>query len=553
VAHVVLACSDLGLSIGPLHPVEIQHVNLEKPQYLPTPSLPAYGTPSDSSQQGADHLTLSFDISVDLKCNSGSDGLVTVSLPPPIPSTPSASPSPQAPGPENGGSEGENGNEDNTTASAPAEQTQAPADPIDPSATSSCPPDSAPSNVQDPSDAPAPPQSTEPEGPIDPAVTSAPSPTSPDEGDPESPASTSSCSTASENTGGPDAEDPSQSDPSPSPTNETSDLPNDGGEPEVPVTSNAEALTASAPPTPAPPSSTCSTTDDTEMSSDPIPGSQLPQTAEPTTAAQPSPLPCPSSPPAPTSLTEQEPLSTIHRVPPPLPSPPPYQTADESNVSPPEYAPSGLGERSSGEGSAFETSLPESNTEQVPQENHSPEVDAPSYGQGSLTPPALTPTPASQTDALAVETADGKPTSKTAEPSVVTLWPTANRTSCTTGSVGRGGLSTTTCEPDGKRTVATASNQNGHVPVTQSGIGNRFMAGSMVDSGHHDVISGSLATQARFAASTSKPDTSSIQPNDTATGPSLPRVALTNSDSKLTPYLCTMMLLVILISGTLMS
>lgn len=116
-AHVVLACSNLGTSIGPLHPVEVKHVDLEKPQYLPTPSIPpAYGTPGDASQPDTDHLTLSFDISLDLKCNSGPDGLVTVTLPPPAPSTPATSPTPPPPvsspdpGEGEGEGEGENGN-----------------------------------------------------------------------------------------------------------------------------------------------------------------------------------------------------------------------------------------------------------------------------------------------------------------------------------------------------------------------------------------------------------------------------------------------------------
>ncbi|KAM0255628.1 hypothetical protein ACHAQJ_005553 [Trichoderma viride] len=600
VAHVVMACSDLGLNIGPLHPVEIQHVNLEKPQYLPTPSLPAaYGTPSDPSQQGADHVTLAFDISIDLKCNSGSDGLVTVSLPPPIPSTPPVSPSPPAPapGPENGSGEGqgegENGNGHKTASSTPAEQTQATADPAGPSTTSSCPPDSEPSSVQDPSSEHAPPQSTEHAPPQstelgderDPAVTSAPSPTSPDGSGPDSPASESPCSTASEDTGGQDPEDSSQSGPSPSPTNDASDLLNDDGKPDVSATSNVEGLPAPAPPTPAPASSTCSTSDGTETSVNPIPGSQLPHTTELTTAAQPSSRPCTSSSPTPTSLIEQEPPSTIHPTPLPLPSPPLYQTADESRVRPPEYAPSGLGEQSPSESSAFETSLPESNTEPLPQENHSSEVEVPSYGQGGLTVPA--PAPTSQTDALAGETVNGKPTGKTTEPSVVTLWPTANRTLCTTGPAGRGGPSTTTCEPDGKRTVATAHpprsmlsgsmkdvsaiggaqqneplgsvmvriirpGENSAETMVTTLWGNAPSA-TPIDAGHHNVVSSGSATQTGFSTLTPRPDTSSIQSNDTATGSSLPMVALANSDSKLTPYLCTMVLLVILISGTLMS
>ncbi|KAL6893355.1 hypothetical protein GGI43DRAFT_386590 [Trichoderma evansii] len=506
VAHVVLACSDLGLSIGPLHPVEVQHVDLKKPPYLPTPSLPdAYAMPSLPSQQNTEHLTLSFDISLDLKCNSGPDGLVTVSLPPPAPSPPAPSPpapSPPAPSPptlppsspttdpENGEDEGENGdgdggdnnnsgdndNENPTVSSSPAGQTTTMPDPADPSATSSCPPDSAPSSVQDPSNGHAPPQPTELGEHGNPAVTSAPSPTPPNgEDDPESLSSKSPCSTASDAAGGSDPEDPedpNQSDPSPSPTQEASNLPNDGDKPEVSATSDVEGMPASspAPPTPAPASNPCSTTNGADMSADPIPGPQVPQTAEPTPVAQTSSLPCSSSSPAPTSLTESGPLSTIHPtpLPLPLPSPPSYQTIDDSGNIPPEYAPSRLsGQSPGGENSDSETGLPESNTEPLPQENHDTEVDEPSsYEKHSQVPPAPVSASASQTDALAVQDADGKPTDKTTEPSEVTLWPTAtsNRTLCTTGSPRGGGPPTTSCKSHGKQTTAHPPRSNPPVP-----------------------------------------------------------------------------------------
>lgn len=229
-SHVVLACSNLGLGIGPLFPVEVQHIDLEKPPYHPTPSLPAaYSTPSDdTSLKNTEHLTLSFDISLNLKCNSGSDGLVTVSLPPPTsspslssssspassppdaPSPTPPSPSPPTPDPENVEGEGEgdgsngsaNGNEKPTISSSPAEQTPTTPEPADPNATSSCPPDSTPSDVQAPGDEHtgdehAPPQSTEFGEHGDPAATSTPSATPLNGGDPNSPSAdpsvTSSC------------------------------------------------------------------------------------------------------------------------------------------------------------------------------------------------------------------------------------------------------------------------------------------------------------------------------------------------------------------------
>ncbi|KAK6445789.1 hypothetical protein FP744_10002038 [Trichoderma asperellum] len=666
VAHVVLACSDLGLSIGPLHPVEVQHVNLEKPPYLVTPSLPAaYDTPSDASQQNTEHVTLSFDISLDLKCNSGPDGLVTVSLPPSAPSPPAPSPpapsppapSPPAPSPpsvppssptpdpetgegesENGsdngsssGNGGDNGNGKTTVSPSPAEETLTTPDPADPSATTSCPPDSAPSNVQGPGDEQAPPQSTELGQHGGPAATSAPSPTTPNGDDPESLPSQTPCSTASDATGGlnpEDTEDPSRSGSLPSPTQEASDLPDEGDKPEVSVTSNVEGMPAPAPapPTPAPASSPCSTTNGAAMSVDPIPGSQIPQTAEPTPDAQASPLPSSSSSPASNSLTVPEPLTTIHPMPLPLPlpSPPSYQSADNSGDIPLEYGPSGLSEQApDGENSGSELSPPEPNAGPLPQENHGTKVDATSsYGHDSQEPSAPVPVPASQTDSLAAQTADGKPTGKTTEPSEVTLWPTAtsNKTSCTTGIARGGGSPITSCKSDGKQatvhpprsnlpllagiakdalvagdtqqheplgsimvkiirsddssteTMLTAlwenvppattlsrgivesmqSKEVNHAFATQVGVGSPTAA-STADSGHHHVGPSNVMSHTGFSTSNSKPITSSIQPNSTAVAPSPPRVALTNSDSKPTPYLYMMALLAMLTSLALMS
>lgn len=659
VAHVVLACSDLGLSIGPLHPVQVQHVDLQKPSYLPTPALPAaYGTPSDPFEQNTEHVTLSFDISLDVKCNSGPDGLVTVSLPPPAPTPSSAPPSPPVPDPENGEGESENGdgngdgngngsdndnsggNDDEkpTVSSSPAEQTSTMPDPADPSATSSCPPNSAPSSVQDPSDGQdgqAPPQSSELGEHGDPAVTSAPSQTPPNgDNDPNSLPSQSPCSTASEATGSSDPEKPkdlSHSNPSPSPTQEASDLPTDGDKPEVSATSDVEGMPAPAPtpapapPSPAPASSPCSTTNGADISVDPILGSQVPQTAEPTSVAQASSLPCSSPSLAPTSLMEPEPISTIHPMPLPLPVPslPSYQTADESNVTPPEYTPSGLsGQSPNEENSGSETSPSESNAEPLPQENHSTKVDEPSsYGQDSRVPPVPVPVPASQTGTLAVQNADGKPTGKPTEPSV----PTAkrNQTSCITGSARGGGSPTTSCKSDVKQTtvhpprsnlpllagmvkdvLATGdvrknvplgsimvkiiqsddhgdermltalwenappattlsrgimesmesmeSKENDQASATQLGIGSSPTAESTANTGHRDVVSSTFVAHAGFATSESKPNASSIQLNSTAMGSSPLRAALTNSDSKSTPYLYMMTLLVMLTTWALM-
>ncbi|KAL6830173.1 hypothetical protein V8C40DRAFT_263966 [Trichoderma camerunense] len=589
-AHVVLACSNLGTSIGPLHPVEVQHVDLEKPQYLPTPSTPpTYGTPGDASQPDTDHLTLSFDISLDLKCNSGPDGLVTVTLPPPAPSTPATSPTPppvSSPDPGEGQGEGEgdgenqgegengNGENGNATPPAPAKPTKSTADPA---TTSSCPPDSAPSTSQDPDGGQAPPQSTDPGEHGDPAVTSAPS-AAPGGGNPSSPASTSPCSTASQDTGGLDPQDPNQS--SNNSAGEPSHSPNGGDDPQASATSSI-ATPAPVSPAPTPSSSPCSATDDTNMSANPITGPQVSKTAEPTTVAQPSPLPSPSSPPAATSLVDPVPAST-----PPSPSSS-AEPADPSSANPPEYTHAGSGGQSPDNSSAFQTSIPESSAEPAPQESPSTGPQAPSYGQGGLSSPANTPD--SQTDDLAAETAESKPPSKTAEPSETTLWPTAktNRPSSTSPGA-HGQSSTTTCESGGKETVttghdepmgsvmvkvirsgeagaetmfvtvwepapaATAASTDMISNVAQLAIGSSVMVESMVDSGHIAEPSG-LPTQSGFVMSRPTTARVSVSSDNVVAETSLPKLALVNSVSKLRPQLCIIALLIILVSGVLMS
>ncbi|KAF3068596.1 hypothetical protein CFAM422_007638 [Trichoderma lentiforme] len=592
-AHVVLACSNLGMSIGPLHPVEVQHVDLEKPQYLPTPSIPpAYGTPGDASRPDTDHLTLSFDISLDLKCNSGPDGLVTVTLPPPTPSTPATSPTPpppvSSPDPGEGEGEGEgenqgegengNGEDGNATPPAPAKPTKSTADPA---TTSSCPPGSTSPSSQGPDGGQAPPQSTDPSENGGPAVTSAPS-AAPGGDNSSSPASTSPCSTASQDTGGLDPQDPNQS--SNNSAGEPSHPPNGGDGPQAPATSVATPALVS--PTPAPSSSPCSATDDANMSANPIPGPQVSKTAEPATVAQPSPLPSPSSPPAATSLVDPVPTSIIHSIPPPPLSS--AEPADPSSANPPEYTPAVSGEQSPDNSSAFQTSIPESSAEPVPQESPSSGAQAPSYGQGGLSSPVQTPD--SQTDDLAAETAESKPTSKTAEPSVTTLWPTAktNRSSSPTSPGAHGQPSTTTCESGGKETVttghdepmgsamvkvirpgeagaetmfvtvwepapaATAASTDMISNVAQLAIGSSVMVESMVDSGHVAEPS-SLPTQSGFVMSRPTTARVSVPFDNVVAETSLPKIALVNSVSKLTPQLCIIALLIILVSGILMS
>ncbi|KAL6698510.1 hypothetical protein J3F84DRAFT_367882 [Trichoderma pleuroticola] len=609
VAHVVLACSNLGMSIGPLHPVEVQHVDLEKPQYLPTPSIPpAYSTPGDASQPDADHLTLSFDIAIDLKCNSGTDGLVTVSLPPPAPSTPATSPTPPPPvsSPATGEGEGEgenqgegenangNGENGNATPPAPAKPTKSTADA---SPTSSCPPDSTPSNSHGPDGGQASSQPTDLGEPGDPAVTSAPS--AAPGGNPSSPASTSPCSTASQDTGGLDPQDPNQSGHSNNSAGESSHSPNGGDGPEASATSSV-VTPVPVSPTPTPASSPCSATGDAEMSANLILGPEVSKTAELATVAQPSPLPSPSPPPAATSLVDPVPASTIHSVPPSPPSS--AEPADPSSANPPEYTSAGSGEQppdksscskeTPSKSSDFQTSIPESSAEPSPQEGPSSEVQAPSYGQGGLS--SLAHAPDSQTDDLAVETAESKPTGKTAEPSVTTLWPTAktNRTSSTARPETHGQSSTTTCESGAKETVTTGRmlvgdaqqdepigsvmvkiNRPGEAGaetmlvtvwepapaastdmmsnVAHLAIGTSVMVGSMVDSGHIAEPS-SLPTQSGFVMSRPTTARVSVPSDNVVTETSLPQIALVNGVSKLTPRLCTIALLIILVNGILM-
>ncbi|KAL7822727.1 hypothetical protein V8C26DRAFT_387184 [Trichoderma gracile] len=495
VAHVILACSDLGIAIGPLYPVEVQHANLVKAQDLLAPSTPAaYSTPSDSSPQSPEQLTLSFDISVDLKCNSGSDGLVTVSLPLPVPPLSTASPPLPSPAPNSDPSEGEgdgqggngggndesdgesendtgngsnggdggNGNGDNGNgdgdcensngddgdngdggdgdgASSIPKPTQASADP---NATSSSQPDSASPSAQDPADGQTPSSSTGGGVDGDPAATPAPS-ASPAGGDPVSQASSSPASPAS----------------SPSPA------------------SPASQASSASPAAPASPASTspCATASpetggldpqDTNQS-DPSSGSagegEEPQAPEVSSALPPAPAsstlaaassscstadgmnvsvdPAPgpqvSQPAQPTSGAQPS-SQSLSRAPVPVPSPVPSSsddTTDPSSGGPPEYS----------SASDFETSVPDPSAEPLPQENQGSGAQAPSYGQSGLT--LRSPT----------SLADDTPR-KTPGPSEVTLWPTTkvNRTSHTTSAAGQHGSPISSCESDGKETLITA-------------------------------------------------------------------------------------------------
>ncbi|KAL7818641.1 hypothetical protein V8C44DRAFT_367131 [Trichoderma aethiopicum] len=638
VAHVILACSDLGIAIGPLYPVEVQHANLVKVQDLLAPSMPAaYGTPSDPSPQNPDQLTLSFDVSIDLKCNSGSDGLVTVSLP--LPALPSSTASPALPSSvpipdpgkgqgdgqgDNGGGvavgddddndndnngtgdngngigdngngtgvngsddhgNGDNGNGDNGNggnghgdngdgaSSSPSKPTQASADP---SATPSCPPDSASPNAQDPGDDQAPSPSTDGGVNGDPAATSAasgspgsgdpaspassPSPASPasspfpasssspassaSPAGPASPASTSPCTTASPETGGLDPQDPNQSDPSSASAGE-------GEEPQAPATSPA-LPPASASSTATASSSSCSAADGTNASVDPVPVPQVSQTFEAPSAAPQSSSPQSSSPqssPLPSSAATAS-----------VPSPSDAST-DPSSGGPPNYS----------SAADFETSLPEPSTQPLPQENQGPGAQAPSYDQSGSTLRSLT----ILTDDAAVETAEGQSPSKTSEPSELTLWPTAksNRTSSTTSAAGQHKSSTSSCESDGKETVTTAHTPRANLVLPSDGsrattetvaemllmtvlntapsapaaptpvMSNESVFGS---------VSSNSLTQSAFSTSPTS-NGNPAQSGEAAKESSDPNVALVNGVSRATPHLFTIALLIILVGGMLLN
>ncbi|KAH6607283.1 hypothetical protein Trco_003596 [Trichoderma cornu-damae] len=450
VAHVVLACSDLGMSIGPLHPVVVQHVDLEKPRYLPTPSVPAaaYSTPADPdpSLQDAGRLKLGFDISIDLKCNSGSDGLVTVSLPPSIPPAPSASPPSQAPDPENGGGEGENGTDDGestASSSSPTDQTQAAADP---SVTSSCPPESATSSTQDASGEQTPSPSTDAGDQGGHAVTSAPSPTSPGGGYPESPASASPCSTTSEDTGGPDPQDPNQSGSSLGSPTEPSHPPNGNvsrSHPRLPFVPNHGAYN-------------CGSTISFAFSLFPFVGHQIDGT--------------------------------------------------RASV---DHPPDG---KSTGKPTGKSTGKP--------------------TGEPTGEPTDKTTAPSENEPVGSVMVKIIRPGEASAETTHVALWGKAP--------------SATAASED------TISNEDGHASPARFAIGSILMAESAVDADHDAAAaSNSSPTQTRFVTSRPKATTFSVQAVDAAT--LLPKVELTSGDSKPKPRLCTIVLLMMLISGILMS
>lgn len=88
--------------------------------------------------------------------------------------------------------------------------------------------------------------------------------------------------------------------------------------------------------------------------------------------------------------------------------------------------------------------------------------------------------------------------------------------------------------------------------VAQLAIGTSVVVESMAGSGHVAEQS-SLPTQSGFVMSRPTTARVSVPSDNVVTETSLPQIALVNSVSKLKPQLCIIALLIILVSGILMS
>ncbi|KAF4510177.1 hypothetical protein G6O67_002089 [Ophiocordyceps sinensis] len=81
--HVVSACSDLGVAISPLHPVEVLYATHAKRQVVPTQPGPVL--PGPSTLYHTRTLTLNHHVSMGLECRTGADGIITLSVDVPDP------------------------------------------------------------------------------------------------------------------------------------------------------------------------------------------------------------------------------------------------------------------------------------------------------------------------------------------------------------------------------------------------------------------------------------------------------------------------------------
>ncbi|KAM4064998.1 hypothetical protein HRG_004656 [Hirsutella rhossiliensis] len=81
--HVVSACSDLGVDISPLHPVEVLYATHAKRQVVPTQPGPVL--PGPSTLYSTQTLAFNHRLSMGLECRAGADGLLTLSVDVPDP------------------------------------------------------------------------------------------------------------------------------------------------------------------------------------------------------------------------------------------------------------------------------------------------------------------------------------------------------------------------------------------------------------------------------------------------------------------------------------
>lgn len=77
----ISTCSALGASIRPLHPIEVHRADLVRRQDIPTEPGPVL--PNPSIVGGPSIITFNHDVSIELNCRAGPDGLVTLSVPAP--------------------------------------------------------------------------------------------------------------------------------------------------------------------------------------------------------------------------------------------------------------------------------------------------------------------------------------------------------------------------------------------------------------------------------------------------------------------------------------
>ncbi|KJZ75712.1 hypothetical protein HIM_04869 [Hirsutella minnesotensis 3608] len=76
--HAVSTCSNMGLDISPLHPIEVHYATPVKRQVLPTELGPVI--PSSIATASPPVLSFNHRLVMSLECNTGADGLLTLSV-----------------------------------------------------------------------------------------------------------------------------------------------------------------------------------------------------------------------------------------------------------------------------------------------------------------------------------------------------------------------------------------------------------------------------------------------------------------------------------------